>query len=108
MRLRANLVIGGLLLGAVALTAAIAAVWTPQNPLRINTRQRLKPPSPEHWLGTDEFGRDVVPRLMAGAETSLTVALFTVACALVVGVARSGTRRATRSGGTSCRTPSRR
>lgn len=87
MRLGANLVIGGLLLGAVALTAAIAAVWTPQNPLRINTRQRLRPPSPEHWLGTDEFGRDVVSRLMAGAETSLTVALFTVACALVVGVA---------------------
>ncbi len=87
MRLRANLVIGGLLLGAVALTATVAAVWTPQNPLRINTRQRLRPPSPEHWLGTDEFGRDVVSRLMAGAETSLTVALFTVACALVVGVA---------------------
>jgi peptide/nickel transport system permease protein len=87
MRLRANLVIGGLLLGAVSAIAAVAAVWTPRNPLRINTRQRLLPPSPEHWLGTDEFGRDVVSRLMAGAETGLAVALSTVACALVLGVA---------------------
>jgi peptide/nickel transport system permease protein len=47
----------------------------------------LRPPSADYWLGTDEFGRDVVSRLMAGAQTSVMVALATVVCALILGVA---------------------
>ena len=87
MRLRPNLVLGSLLLGTVGVVALTALFWTPFSPLRVNLRQRLRPPSPDYWLGTDEFGRDVVSRLMAGAEVSVTVALATVACALVLGVA---------------------
>ena len=50
--------------------AVVAAFWTPQSPLRINTRQRLRPPSPEQLArARTSFGRDVVSRLMAGAET---------------------------------------
>lgn len=86
MRLRANLVIGGTLLAGVAAIAATAAFWTPYGPRAVNLRRRLNPPSETHWLGTDEFGRDVLSRLMAGAETSLTVALVTVVTAMALGL----------------------
>ena len=64
-RLRANALIGGTLIGVLALVGVTASLWTPFDPLRINLRARLRPPSDLYWLGTDEFGRDVVSRLMA-------------------------------------------
>jgi peptide/nickel transport system permease protein len=82
---RVNLVIGGGLIAAVGAMAATALVWTPFPTTRINLRARLQPPNAVNWLGTDEFGRDVLSRLMVGATTSITVALFTVATALVLG-----------------------
>ncbi len=87
MRLRPNLVIGGTLLGFVLAVAAAALVWTPHDPVRTNLRRRLRPPSAEYWLGTDEFGRDVLSRLMTGAVTSVTVAAATVVVALLLGLA---------------------
>jgi peptide/nickel transport system permease protein len=86
-RLRLNLVIGGTLMGAVLALAVVALAWTPYDPVRTNLRRRLRPPSAEYWLGTDEFGRDVASRLMAGAVTSLGVAAATVVVALVIGIA---------------------
>lgn len=86
MRLRPNLVIGGTLLGCVLIVAATALVWTPYDPVRTNLRRRLRPPSAEYWLGTDEFGRDVLSRLMTGAVTSVTVAAATVVVALLLGL----------------------
>lgn len=46
---------------------------------------RLKPPSAEHWLGTDEVGRDILARIVHGARISLPVAFITIAIATVVG-----------------------
>jgi peptide/nickel transport system permease protein len=86
MRVRLNLLLGGTLIAFVLGMAALAAVWTPFSPIGVNLRRRLRPPSEMHWLGTDEFGRDVLSRLMAGAATSISVALVTVVVALVLGV----------------------
>ncbi|MGK7867955.1 ABC transporter permease [Falsiroseomonas sp. E2-1-a20] len=86
MRVRANLLLGGVLISAVAAIAITAAFWTPYAPRAVNLRRRLNPPSELHWLGTDEFGRDVLSRLMAGAETSLTVAAVTVLVAMLLGI----------------------
>ena len=86
MKWRANAVVGGALVGVVLLMALVSMVWTPANPLRIQPRLRLQPPSPQFLLGTDEFGRDVLSRLMAGAGTSLLVAACTVLVALLLGV----------------------
>jgi peptide/nickel transport system permease protein len=86
MKLRANAVVGGVLVGVVALVALISAVWTPADPLRLNVRMRLKEPSIQFLLGTDEFGRDVLSRVMAGAGTSMLVAGMTVLVALLLGV----------------------
>ena len=87
MRPRPNLLLGGALTGFVLLVAATALVWTPHDPVRTALRRRLQPPSDLHWLGTDEFGRDVLSRLMAGAATSVTVAILTVLLALALGLA---------------------
>lgn len=46
---------------------------------------RLQPPSAEHWLGTDDFGRDIFTRIMYGARISLYVGFFAVMGATVVG-----------------------
>ena len=86
MKLRANAVIGGLLVGAVGLMAVVSIFWTPYDPLGLRLRMRLQAPSAQFLLGTDEFGRDVLSRLLAGAGTSMLVAGMTVLVALVLGV----------------------
>lgn len=86
MRLRPNLLIGGILVTVVSALAGVATFWTPFNPVRVNIRARLQGPSSQFLLGTDEFGRDVLSRIMAGAQTSFTVAIFTVLLALAIGV----------------------
>jgi peptide/nickel transport system permease protein len=85
-RQRANAWLGGVLLGAMLLLALMAVFWTPYDPMGLNLRAKLVAPSPQHWLGTDEFGRDVASRIMAGAATSMLVAAVTVLVATVLGV----------------------
>ena len=86
MRGAINGIVGGAMVAIFFAMAAASLVWTPFNPLAINLRARLKPPSSTFWLGTDEFGRDVLSRIMAGAATSLLVAIFTVGLALTLGI----------------------
>jgi peptide/nickel transport system permease protein len=83
---RLNALIGGGLMAFVGGVALTAAFWTPYPTTRVNLRARLKAPDSVNWLGADEFGRDVLSRLMAGAATSVTVALFTVLTALAIGI----------------------
>jgi peptide/nickel transport system permease protein len=82
-----NAIIGGTIIGVVAIAALIGAVWTPYDPLAIDFMARLAPPGGAHWLGTDEFGRDVLSRLMAGASTSAWISLLTVILAVGAGTA---------------------
>jgi len=90
MRWRANTIIGGALIALLLGTAGTAAFWTPFDPLRVNLKARLQQPSSMYWLGTDEFGRDVLSRLMAGASASVVVALATVVLAVCIGVVVGG------------------
>jgi peptide/nickel transport system permease protein len=85
MRMRAHTAIGGFLIGVLFTTAVTATFWTPFDPLKINLRARLQAPSALHWLGTDEFGRDMLSRIMAGAATSVLVSVLTVTFAVVIG-----------------------
>lgn len=80
-----NLLIGGTLVTLVAAMAITALFWTPYDPMALNLRARTQPPSADYWLGTDDFGRDVVSRLLLGASQSLTVAVFTVLLAVTAG-----------------------
>ncbi len=82
-----NIVIGGAIIGTVAAAALLGVVWTPYDPLKINFVARLAAPEAAHLLGTDEFGRDVLSRLMAAAGTSVMISLTTVAAAGLAGTA---------------------
>ena len=78
--------ISALVLGLIVLMAICAPWLGTVDPVTINPSLRLKPPSPEHWLGTDTFGRDVYSRIVYGARTSLVVGAGTVTVSLLFGV----------------------
>ena len=86
MRWRANGIVGGTLMAAVLGAALLALVWTPYDPLAVDLLSKLQAPSAAHWLGSDEYGRDVASRAMAAASTSVIVALLSVAAAVLPGV----------------------
>lgn len=79
--------VGSLLTVLVLGMALLSLVWTPYSPTAINIRQRLAPPSADHWLGTDAFGRDVLSLILAGAQNSLFVATLSVGIGLLLGSA---------------------
>jgi peptide/nickel transport system permease protein len=80
-----NAVLGGGLIAVVLAAALIGLVWTPVDPLGIDFAARLQAPSGQHWLGTDEFGRDVLSRILAGAASSGLISLLTVTLAVIAG-----------------------
>jgi peptide/nickel transport system permease protein len=84
-RHRAALV-GLLFLLAICLLTVLAPAIAPYDPVQIKLGAKLKPPSLEHWLGTDHFGRDVFSRLIHGGRTSLSVGLLVVGFAFCLGV----------------------
>jgi peptide/nickel transport system permease protein len=76
-------------LGVFALLAALAPAITQALQLPVNSvdlTQRFLPPSATHWLGTDEFGRDQLARLLFGARVSLSVGFLAAAINLTLGV----------------------
>lgn len=77
---------GSLIVLLVVASAVFAPVLTPHEVDARNIRARFAPPSAEHWLGTDNFGRDTLTRILHGGRVSLRVALGAVGIAAVVGV----------------------
>jgi peptide/nickel transport system permease protein len=77
--------IGLLIVFFVLLLALLAPVIAPFEP-SAQAARRLLPPSGEHWMGTDELGRDVFSRIVYGARTSLYVGLLSVSLASVLGI----------------------
>jgi peptide/nickel transport system permease protein len=67
--------IGGAVIFLMVLTAIFADVLAPHDPYEISQLLQFKPPSPQHWLGTDEFGRDLLTRLIYGARIALFIGL---------------------------------
>ncbi len=81
-----TLIVGALLLVAVVVLS-IAAPWiAPFDPQDMDVLARLKPPSAEHWFGTDALGRDVFSRVVWGGRVSLIVGLSVGLIASVIGV----------------------
>lgn len=78
--------IGGLIVLAVAAVALLSLVWTPFDPLQADVQNRLQGTSAAHWMGTDQFGRDITSRVIDGARLTLTVAIGAVGLSALVGV----------------------
>ncbi len=79
--------IGAVLLLLFVGTALLSLVWTPYPAEDLQMRAKLLPSSAQHLLGTDHLGRDVLSRIMVGAQTSITVGLIAVALGMSAGVA---------------------
>jgi len=79
--------IGALLTLLLVLAALLSLVWTPHSPYEVEMAAKLLPPDPQHWLGTDPYGRDVVSLLLVGARASIVVGVIAVGIGLVIGTA---------------------
>ncbi|WP_068317023.1 ABC transporter permease [Polycladidibacter hongkongensis] len=85
-RYSASLLLGTVITIVVVGTGVLSFFWLPFNVSSLNVAQRLQPASAQHWLGTDQYGRDLLSMLMIGAQTSLGVGLFAVGFGMLLGV----------------------
>ncbi|WP_174556695.1 ABC transporter permease [Rhodococcus tukisamuensis] len=85
-RASGSLVAGALLITGVLLAALVSFVWTPYDPTVVDPAARMLHPSAAHWLGTDDFGRDIFSALLVGARTTLLVGFVATAIAATLGI----------------------
>jgi peptide/nickel transport system permease protein len=72
---------------ALLATAALSLVYTPADPLAMSITARLEGPSSAHPFGTDQYGRDLLSRVMTGALTSIAVGVIAVGIGAGLGIA---------------------
>lgn len=85
-RVPLSLLVGGTVAAAIVVLAILAPVIAPFEFDDLNVRRRLQPPGPVHWLGTDEYGRDVWSRVLYGSRLSLLLGVSATAISLLIGV----------------------
>ena len=81
-----NFSLGIALSAAVVVMALVSLFWTPYGPNTMDRGHRMEAPSPAHPLGTDQYGRDLLSRVMVGAVNSIVVGLMTVAIGMGAGI----------------------
>ncbi|MBI1909324.1 MAG: ABC transporter permease [Deltaproteobacteria bacterium] len=79
-------VVGLIFIGLLFLLAFLAPSLSPYSPTEYDLNSILLPPSVDHWLGTDEEGRDVLSRMIYGSRVSLSVGFIAVALYVIIGV----------------------
>ncbi len=82
----AGFLIGAAITAVLVFVALLSLLWTPYAVDVMDIPTRLQGPSAAHWLGTDQYGRDVLSRLMAGAVNSIVVSLVAVGIGAGIGV----------------------
>ena len=85
MKPNRQLVLGAIIGFIIVLMSLVSFFWVPHEYNHIDPAIRLLPPEANHLLGTDNFGRDVFSRIMAGGRNSLLLAFCTVAGAAAIG-----------------------
>jgi len=80
-----SMIAASLVLLAVVMSAVAASLLAPYDPLAQDLLSRRQPPTLQHLLGTDNYGRDILSRLIYGARTSLQVGLMSVLIGLCLG-----------------------
>jgi peptide/nickel transport system permease protein len=84
-RMNTALVVGAVVVGAWILVAALAPWIAPHSPTDLDVLNRLEPPQPGHWFGTDEVGRDNFSRVLYGARITMPVAFIVILLASLFG-----------------------
>jgi len=85
-RRNTSFVIGAVIVGLIALTACISLLYTPYDPIKMAIEDRLQRPSSAHLLGTDQYGRDILSRIMEGTQNSILVGVVAVGIGMSLGV----------------------
>ena len=80
-----ELIVGLILVGLICLMGIISFFYTPFDPNSMDIASKLQTPSLTHLMGTDNFGRDVLSRIMVGSRLVLIVGLSTVVFSLLIG-----------------------
>ncbi len=75
-----------LFLVTLGVTAVAAPLVAPYRPTVQNLEQRFKSPDSKHWLGTDNFGRDILSRIIYGSRSALMVGIVAVTIAVAIGM----------------------
>ncbi|NIN69851.1 MAG: ABC transporter permease subunit [Anaerolineae bacterium] len=78
-------VLGLVILSALVLASTLAPVFTRYGPTAMDTSHRFQPPSADHLMGTDQFGRDLFSRIVYAGRVSLTVGIISVGLAGLLG-----------------------
>ncbi len=78
--------VGLMMVSVLAVVGILAPVLAPHDPLQRAMRERLTPPSSNHWLGQDELGRDILSRVIHGARISLTIGIVSVGVGMAIGM----------------------
>lgn len=85
----------GFVIFILAILVTLAApLLAPYDPYEMDTGDQFEDPSREHWMGTDEFGRDILSRIIYGSQISLAVSTLAMSLAAIIGVS-IGVSRAT-------------
>src|SRR4030043_213598 len=81
-----NFTIGFLIILTIVLIALLSIGYTPYDPNRMNLSERFQTPNQNHWLGTDQYVRDILSRVMKGAVNSIIVGLVAVSIGMGFGI----------------------
>ena len=84
-RTKRMFIIFSILAAALLICSIIAPLLCPYDPYAQDLSKSIQPPSAEHWLGTDRYGRDLLSRVIIGSQTSIYSTLILVAFMTVVG-----------------------
>jgi peptide/nickel transport system permease protein len=79
-------VLGGIIIMFLLLVAIFGPWIAPNDPLEMVLEDQFLPPSREHWMGTDDFGRDILSRLIHGSRQSLMVGVVSVTIGAITGM----------------------
>lgn len=85
-RVRFTTIFSVTIVALVLLMALVPQLFTNYDPLAVDPRNKLLGPSPEHWVGTDEYGRDIWARVVYGARPSISVGFGAALLAMLIGV----------------------
>ncbi|MHB8482562.1 MAG: ABC transporter permease, partial [Nitrospiria bacterium] len=77
---------GALIIVSILSIALLAPCLSKEDPTKIDIKNILLPPGPEHWMGTDELGRDVYSRIIYASRVSLNVGFVAVGISILIGV----------------------
>jgi len=81
-----SLFLGGIIIGIICLIAVFNKQIAPYDPIAIDFNNLLTPPNAQHWLGTDNYGRDLLSRVIVATPLDLTVGVLSVLFPLIIGI----------------------